>query len=91
MIKFLLYSNTFTIFYSKKSSSLWFIVYVLCFKVSPLFNRTYKYSEREYAQILTLKLKSAASFKAICRFILESFLSKFSASITYPELALMSR
>ena len=77
--------------YSKNSSWLWFIAYVLCFNVSPLFERTYKYSDREYAHILTLRLNYAAFFKVICRFILESFLSNFSASLTYPEVALRSR
>ena len=89
--------NTFICFiylfinYSKKSSLLWFIAYVLCFNVRPLFDRTYKYSEREYAHILTLRLNFAAFFKVICRFILESFLSNFLASLTYPEVALRSR
>ena len=33
--------------HSKKSSSLWWGAYVLCFKVSPLFVKMYKYSDRE--------------------------------------------
>ena len=66
-------------------------MYVRCFKVNPLFDKIYKYSETEYAQILTLRLKSAVSFKVICRFIFESFFPSFFASLTYPELALRSR
>ena len=81
----------FSSIHSKNSSSLWLIVYVLCFKVRPLFDKTYKYSESEYAQILTLRLKTATFFRVICRFIFESFLSRFSASFTYPKLALKSR
>ena len=33
--------------HSKKSSSRWLIAYVLCFKVSPLLDKTYKYLQRE--------------------------------------------
>ena len=66
-------------------------MYVLCFSVSPLLDSTYKYSESEYAQTLTFKVNSAASFRLISKFILESFHSNFSASLTYPELALKSK
>ena len=77
--------------HSKKPSSLWLMAYVLCLRVSPFLVKIYKYSPREYAQTFNLTFFVAAAFKIMWRFIFQSFLSSFSASLTYPGVSLKSR